>query len=103
MSSAVRCSSRSRRSFITHNMASRGASGKYGLKRGQSEVFLGKDIESPDVVSYNEVVKLMFIADIVGQPGRRAVKELLPSLRQKLGVDLVVANGENAAGGSGIT
>jgi len=45
----------------------------------------------------------MFIADIVGQPGRRAVKELLPGLRQKHGVGLVVANGENAAGGSGIT
>src|SRR3989449_9932317 len=45
----------------------------------------------------------MFIADIVGQPGRRAVKELLPKLRQEHGLDLVVANGENAAGGSGIT
>lgn len=46
---------------------------------------------------------LLFIADIVGQPGRRAVKELLPGLRRKHSVDLVVANGENAAGGSGIT
>jgi len=45
----------------------------------------------------------MFIADIVGQPGRRAVKELLPGLRQKHQLDLVIANGENAAGGSGIT
>src|SRR6185369_13709857 len=41
--------------------------------------------------------------DIVGSPGRRAVKELLPGLRQRHGVDGVVANGENAAGGSGIT
>jgi len=48
-------------------------------------------------------VKLLFIADIVGQPGRRAVKELLPQLRQEHGVGVVVANGENAAGGSGIT
>jgi len=48
-------------------------------------------------------VKLLFIADIVGQPGRRAVKELVPQLRQEYGVSLVVANGENAAGGSGIT
>jgi metallophosphoesterase (TIGR00282 family) len=48
-------------------------------------------------------VKLLFIADIVGQPGRRAVKELLPKLRREHGFDLVVANGENAAGGSGIT
>jgi len=48
-------------------------------------------------------VKVLFIADIVGQPGRRAVKELLPKLRQEHGVDVVVANGENSAGGSGIT
>ncbi len=48
-------------------------------------------------------MKLLFIADIVGQPGRRAVKELLPGLRQQHQVSLVVANGENAAGGSGIT
>jgi 2',3'-cyclic-nucleotide 2'-phosphodiesterase len=48
-------------------------------------------------------VKLLFIADIVGQPGRKAVKELLPGLRQQHEVNVVVANGENAAGGSGIT
>ncbi len=48
-------------------------------------------------------VKLLFIADIVGQPGRRAVKELLPQLRQQHQVSLVVGNGENSAGGSGIT
>jgi metallophosphoesterase (TIGR00282 family) len=48
-------------------------------------------------------VKLLFIADIVGQPGRRAVRELVPELRGRYGVDVVVANGENSAGGSGIT
>ncbi len=48
-------------------------------------------------------MKVLFIADIVGQPGRRAVKELVPKLRAQYEVDLTVANGENAAGGSGIT
>ena len=52
---------------------------------------------------YCEAMKVLFIADIVGQPGRRAVKELLPRLRQENGLQLVVANGENSAGGSGIT
>ncbi len=46
---------------------------------------------------------VLAIGDIVGRPGRRAIKELLPSLRQQYGLDLVVANGENAAGGLGIT
>src|SRR6266700_2070615 len=47
--------------------------------------------------------KLLFIGDIVGEPGRRAVKQLVPQLRQRHDVDAVIANGENSAGGSGIT
>ncbi len=49
------------------------------------------------------MVNLLFIGDIVGEPGRRAVKLLLPGLREKYALDFVVANGENSAGGSGIT
>jgi 2',3'-cyclic-nucleotide 2'-phosphodiesterase len=48
-------------------------------------------------------VKLLFVGDIVGEPGRRAVKTLVPLLRQQHGIDVVIANGENSAGGSGIT
>jgi len=48
-------------------------------------------------------MKLLFIGDIVGQPGRNAVKTLLPGLREQHALDFVVANGENSAGGSGIT
>jgi hypothetical protein len=48
-------------------------------------------------------VKLLFIGDIVGQPGRHAVAELVPKLREQHALDFVIANGENSAGGSGIT
>jgi len=48
-------------------------------------------------------VKLLFIGDIVGQPGRNAVKTLLPKLRKQHALDFIIANGENSAGGSGIT
>jgi len=48
-------------------------------------------------------VKLLFIGDIVGEPGRTAIKELLPDLIKKNDIDCVVGNAENAAGGSGIT
>jgi len=48
-------------------------------------------------------VKILFIGDIVGEPGRRAVKTLVPMLRERHHIDAVVANGENSAGGSGIT
>ena len=43
------------------------------------------------------------IGDIIGRPGRQAVKELLPDLRQQYGLSLVIANAENAAGGFGLT
>jgi metallophosphoesterase (TIGR00282 family) len=48
-------------------------------------------------------VKILFIGDIVGHPGRNAVKILLPKLRARHGLDVIIANGENSAGGSGIT
>jgi len=48
-------------------------------------------------------VKILFIGDIVGQPGRLAVKALLPKLREQHQLDFVIANGENSAGGNGIT
>ena len=46
---------------------------------------------------------ILMLGDIIGKPGRRAVQELLPGLRQQYGLDLVIANGENAAGGLGLT
>ncbi len=48
-------------------------------------------------------MKILFIGDIVGSPGRGAVKGLLPVLQKEYQLDFVVANAENAAGGSGIT
>lgn len=50
-----------------------------------------------------EELKVLFIGDIVGRPGRLAVRELLPRLVGNYSPDLVIANGENAAGGFGIT
>ena len=43
------------------------------------------------------------IGDIIGQPGRQAVRKFLPGLRQKYGLDIVIANAENTAGGFGLT
>ncbi|APF38265.1 metallophosphoesterase, MG_246/BB_0505 family [Chelatococcus sambhunathii] len=48
-------------------------------------------------------MRLLFLGDIVGRPGRTAVVERLPRLRERWSLDLVVINGENAAGGFGIT
>ncbi len=48
-------------------------------------------------------MKVLFIGDIVGKIGRQAVKSLLPNLVNRYKIDAVIANGENAAGGFGIT
>jgi len=48
-------------------------------------------------------MKILFVGDIFGQPGRRIVKETLPKLIEEYSPDLVLANGENAAAGFGIT
>ena len=47
--------------------------------------------------------RILFIGDVFSGPGRRLVKRLLPSLVGRLGIDLCLANGENAAGGVGLT
>ncbi|MDO8568312.1 MAG: YmdB family metallophosphoesterase, partial [Dehalococcoidales bacterium] len=48
-------------------------------------------------------MRILAIGDIIGRPGRRAVREFLPGLRQEYKLDMVIANGENAAGGFGLT
>ena len=50
-----------------------------------------------------DTVKILFIGDVVGKPGRVAVRDLLDGLVDKYNIDLVAANAENAAGGFGIT
>ena len=46
---------------------------------------------------------ILVIGDIIGRPGRQAVQKLLPGLREQYGLDLVIANAENSAGGFGVT
>ena len=48
-------------------------------------------------------MKLLMIGDIIGKPGRKAVRELLPVLRHEFDVNMVIGNGENAAGGIGLS
>lgn len=48
-------------------------------------------------------MKILAIGDIIGKPGRNAVKKILPGLRSEYNIALVIGNGENAAGGLGLT
>jgi calcineurin-like phosphoesterase len=48
-------------------------------------------------------MNILFLGDVMGKSGRQVIKKELPELKRKLEVDTVILNGENAAGGFGIT
>jgi len=48
-------------------------------------------------------MNILFIGDIIGRPGRSAIKQVLPELRKEYEIDFVIANGENLASGIGMT
>ncbi len=49
------------------------------------------------------LLRVLAVGDVIGSPGRRALERLLPAIRTELQIDLVLANGENSAGGKGIS
>ncbi len=48
-------------------------------------------------------LRILMIGDVIGRPGREALRRILPGLKEEKGINLVIANGENAAGGFGLT
>jgi len=48
-------------------------------------------------------LRVLMIGDVIGKPGRVALEQVLPELRERRGIDLITANGENLAGGMGLT
>ena len=48
-------------------------------------------------------MRILFVGDIIGRPGREVVGREFPALRARLGIDFAIGNGENAAGGFGLT
>src|SRR3954462_3705050 len=57
----------------------------------------------PSIATLRRLMRLLFIGDVVGKPGREGLAAAMPGLRAEHMPDLVVVNGENAAGGVGIT
>lgn len=49
------------------------------------------------------MLKILFLGDVIGEPGRRAVVDSIPRFKEERGVDFVIVNGENSANGRGIT
>lgn len=48
-------------------------------------------------------MRILYLGDVMGRAGRRAISEGLEPLKQRLGVDFTIVNGENASGGMGLT
>lgn len=55
--------------------------------------------DAPD----SSIIRLLFLGDVVGEPGRKAITALLPQLKSELSIDFIIVNGENVAAGRGIT
>ncbi len=60
-------------------------------------------MQETSIPSTSPTIRLLFLGDVFGEPGRRAVTEKIPELKERLGIDFVIVNGENSAGGRGIT
>lgn len=78
------------------------------LRRATEELHAdGRAGSTPQLGSFLEptgpAVNILFCGDVMGRPGREAVKRHVPPLRRQFGLDLVVANAENAAAGRGLT
>ena len=56
-----------------------------------------------DIRYLSNHMRILFLGDIVGEPGRKAVIKMLPQIKAEHSIDIIIVNGENAAGGRGIT
>ena len=83
-----------------HRLLDGRAAGARALHAGRGEPRLDR---SPSPCNTRHPLRILFVADVNGRPGLRAVEERLPALREELDVDFCVTNGENAADGVGIT
>src|ERR1700749_407068 len=57
----------------------------------------------PESADSQGAIRILFLGDVMGEPGRDAITALLPTLKEELAADFVIVNGENSAGGRGIT
>jgi metallophosphoesterase (TIGR00282 family) len=61
------------------------------------------DSPTPPAADDSHLLRILFLGDVVGEPGRKGVSVILPMLKDELKVDFAIVNGENSAGGRGIT
>ncbi len=89
--------------FLEADILSVSKEGKKDSKWMLNQAWIGSCECDDFITAFFLMAKVLFLGDISGRAGRNFVVERLPSLREELGATIVVANGENAAGGAGIT
>lgn len=60
-------------------------------------------MDDPSIFSNVQSLRILFLGDVFGEPGRRAVADVLPVLKERFQADFIIINGENAASGRGLT
>jgi len=71
--------------------------------RASGTTLVARTLPVPPPRAGRGIVRVLMVGDVIGQPGRAALDRVLPDLRERRGIDLVTANGENLAGGMGLT
>jgi metallophosphoesterase (TIGR00282 family) len=72
-------------------------------RRDKQRTLAADQLPSLSLLPAAGVLRVLMIGDVIGKPGRQTMERQLPGLREERGVDLVTANGENLAGGMGLT
>ncbi len=73
------------------------------LPDGWDEMTEASEEEETTYAEDDGLFRILFLGDVMGEPGRKAVGELLPKIKKELKVDFAIVNGENSAAGRGIT
>lgn len=60
-------------------------------------------MDAPKISTNAQSLRILFLGDVFGEPGRRAVADVLPELKSRFQADFIIINGENAASGRGLT
>lgn len=77
---------------------------KFGWRDRGLHDYLARQVSLPHtILRIMSSLRVLFLGDVVGEPGRKAVISQLPKYREEDGVEFIIVNGENAAGGRGIT
>ena len=89
---------------VLHGRLERSLQSSATIHRGQRKAFRPeRRVETSHEQPAAATLRILFLGDVFGEPGRKAVIEWMPRLKERHAIDFIIVNGENSAGGRGIT